>query len=126
MSEAGAALMYADDRYAGLPPGVLPRTESLADVWARLEPYWSDVLHPEVLAGGTPLVVGHGNCLRAFVMHLERLGPAEVEHLDIPTGVPMLYRLDRRHRPVTGPGGRYLDPVRAADPIRIGPALALR
>ncbi|AGL16917.1 2,3-diphosphoglycerate-dependent phosphoglycerate mutase [Actinoplanes sp. N902-109] len=120
MSAAAAAELYADPRYAGLPAAAQPRTESLADVRARLLPYWSDVLFPQLLAGGTPLVVGHGNTLRALVMYLEDIGPADVEHLDIPTAVPMRYHLDHRGRPATGPGGRYLDPVAAAEPVRIG------
>lgn len=120
MSAAAAARLYADDRYAGLPPAARPRTESLAEVRARTLPYWADVLFPEVARGGTPLVVGHGNSLRAFVMHLEGLGAAEVEGLDIPTAVPMRYRLDPHGVPRPGPGGRYLDPVGAAEPVRIG------
>jgi 2,3-bisphosphoglycerate-dependent phosphoglycerate mutase len=115
-----AAVMYADDRYADLPAEIWPRTESLADVWARMLPYWSDVLFPQVLAGETPLVVGHGSSLRAFVAYLEKLGPAEVERLDIPTAVPMRYRLDRKGDPIAEPGGRYLDPVGAREQVRVG------
>ncbi|WP_127509530.1 2,3-bisphosphoglycerate-dependent phosphoglycerate mutase [Actinoplanes solisilvae] len=121
MTDPAAALMYADERYTGLAPEVRPHTESLADVWARMLPYWSDVLFPELLAGETPLLVGHGNTLRAFVMFLEGLGPVEVERLDIPTAVPMRYRLDRRGNPIVDPGGRYLDPAGADERVRTGP-----
>jgi 2,3-bisphosphoglycerate-dependent phosphoglycerate mutase len=121
MSEDAAAAMYADARYADLAPDARPRTENLADVWARMLPYWSDVLFPQVLSGDTPLLVGHGNSLRAFVMHLEGLGPAEVERLDIPTAVPMRYRLDRLKNPLVESGGRYLDPAGAVEQVRIGP-----
>ncbi|HKN96238.1 MAG TPA: 2,3-bisphosphoglycerate-dependent phosphoglycerate mutase, partial [Pseudonocardiaceae bacterium] len=58
-----------DPRYASLGAR-LPRSESLADVQARLLPYWHDVLQPE-LAGRTVLVVSHSNALRALVKHLE-------------------------------------------------------
>ena len=122
MSAKAATVMYADDRYARLAPDVLPRTESLADVWARTVPYWFDVLVPQVRAGETPLVVGHGNSLRAFVMFLEGIAPAEVELLDIPTAVPMRYRLGRRGEALPEPGGRYLDPVGAGERVRIGPS----
>ena len=67
-------------------------------------------------------MVGHGNSLRAFVMHLEGLTPDEVERLDIPTAVPMRYRLGRDGRVVVEAGGRYLDPVGAGEQIRVGPA----
>jgi 2,3-bisphosphoglycerate-dependent phosphoglycerate mutase len=108
-----------DPRYAGLPPDARPRTESLADVQARLLPYWTDVLVPEVGAGGVPLVVAHGNTLRALVAHLDGLDDRQVTGLDIPTGVPLLYRFDDRMRPRAA---NYLDPVAAREPIRIGPA----
>jgi 2,3-bisphosphoglycerate-dependent phosphoglycerate mutase len=124
MSEDAAAAMYADQRYADLAPQARPRTESLADVLARMLPYWFDVLFPQVLSGETPLVVGHGNSLRALVMYLERLRPAEVERLDIPTAVPMRYRLDRLGNPIVEPGGRYLDSAGASEQIRIGPPQA--
>jgi 2,3-bisphosphoglycerate-dependent phosphoglycerate mutase len=125
MSEDAAAVLYADDRYADLARDARPRTESLADVWARMRPYWFDVLVPQVLCGGTPLVVGHGNSLRAFVMFLEGLGPAEVARLDIPTAVPMRYRIDRQGTAIAEPGGRYLDPVAAGEPVRVGrPAIS--
>ena len=62
-----------DRRYRLLPPDVLPATECLADVVARVLPYWHDAIVPELRAGLTPLVVGHGNSLRALVKHLEHI-----------------------------------------------------
>jgi 2,3-bisphosphoglycerate-dependent phosphoglycerate mutase len=103
----------ADPRYAGLPPALLPRTESLADVGARLLPYWYDAIVPELRAGLTVLVTAHGNSLRALVAHLDRLSPQEVLDLNIPTGMPLVYRLDAGLSP-TVRGGSYLDPDAAA------------
>ena len=102
----------ADVRYAGVPADLLPRTESLADVLARLLPYWQDAIVPDLRRGDPVLVVAHGNSLRALVTHLDRLTPADVPGLNIPTGMPLVYDLDRNLRP-TVPGGRYLDPERA-------------
>lgn len=106
------AAVAGDPRYGHLPPGCLPDGESLADVQRRLLPYWQDVLAPDTAAGRLPLVVGHGNSLRALCVILDRLAPEEVEGLNIPTGIPLLYELDRRWRPVVR-GGAYLDPVAA-------------
>jgi 2,3-bisphosphoglycerate-dependent phosphoglycerate mutase len=53
-------------------------------------------------------------------MYLEGLEPSAVERLDIPTAVPMRYRLDGWANPVTEPGGRYLDPVSAGEQVRVG------
>jgi len=99
----------ADPRYAALPADVLPGTECLADVVARMLPYWADAIVPDLRAGRTVLVVAHGNSLRAMVKHLDGLGEDEVVGLNIPTGIPLRYELDGDLRPTT-PGGRYLDP----------------
>lgn len=105
-----------DPHYAHLPPDVVPTTESLADVLARLLPYWYDDLVPDLQAGRTTLVVGHGNSLRAPIMHLDGLTPEQVQDLNLPTGIPLRYDLDQRWKP-TQPDGTFLDPVAAAERI---------
>jgi 2,3-bisphosphoglycerate-dependent phosphoglycerate mutase len=110
-----------DPRYAELAPDALPATESLFDVQARLLPYWTDTLAAEVRAGGVPLVVAHGNSLRALVMHLEGLNPQQIAAVDVPTGVPMLYQFDYALCPLPATVSRYLDPDAAAEPVRRGP-----
>jgi 2,3-bisphosphoglycerate-dependent phosphoglycerate mutase len=64
---------------------------------------------PDLRAGRTVLVTAHGNSLRALVAHLDRLSPQEILGLNIPTGMPLVYRLDAGYAP-TVRGGRYLDP----------------
>ncbi|MFE7172346.1 2,3-diphosphoglycerate-dependent phosphoglycerate mutase [Streptomyces sp. NPDC057616] len=103
-----------DARYADLPRELLPRTESLADVTARLLPYWHDAVVPDLRAGRTVLVVAHSNSLRALVAHLDRLGREELLDLNIPTGMPLRYDLDEDLVPLVR-GGRYLDPRAAAE-----------
>jgi 2,3-bisphosphoglycerate-dependent phosphoglycerate mutase len=102
-----------DPRYALLPDELLPRTECLRDVVARMLPYWYDAIIPDLAAGRTTLVVAHGNSLRALVKHLDGISEADIAELNIPTGMPLVYELDERFRPVGG--GRYLDPVAAAE-----------
>lgn len=106
------AALAGDPRYGDLPPGCIPHTESLADVERRVLPHWQDRLAADVARGRLPLVVAHGNSLRALCVILDRLTADEVEGLNIPTGVPLLYELDSRWRPVVR-GGLYLDPVAA-------------
>jgi 2,3-bisphosphoglycerate-dependent phosphoglycerate mutase len=101
-----------DPRYRGLPADRLPVGEALSDVRARVLPYWQDVLTAELRAGVVPLVVAHGNSLRALRMHLDGLSPEEIRTVNIPTGVPLRYDLDADYRPLVR-GGRYLD-LRAA------------
>jgi 2,3-bisphosphoglycerate-dependent phosphoglycerate mutase len=101
-----------DPRYVDLPAASLPAAESLADVHARLEPYWP-VLAADLRAGHPVLVVAHSNSLRALCLRLDALEEHEVEHLDLPTGVPLRYLLDPVSlRPLTR-GGDYLDPEAA-------------
>jgi len=107
LSQAG------DVRYAQLPPELMPRTECLRDVVARMLPYWYDAIVPDLALGLTVLVVAHGNSLRALVKHLDGIGDAAIAELNIPTGIPLQYELDESFRPVP-PGGRYLDPEAAA------------
>jgi len=103
----------SDPRYSLLPDELLPRTECLRDVVARMLPYWHDVIIGDLAAGRTVLVVAHGNSLRALVKHLDMVGDAEIAELNIPTGMPLVYELDGGFRPVQA-GGRYLDPEAAA------------
>ncbi len=103
-----------DPRYAVLPPEVLPRTECLADVVRRLLPYWQDVIVPDLRAGRTVLVAAHGNSLRALVKHLDAISDADIAGLNIPTGIPLVYRLDAALRPTVA-GGEYLDPSAARE-----------
>jgi 2,3-bisphosphoglycerate-dependent phosphoglycerate mutase len=101
-----------DARYAWLPPEARPATECLADVVRRLLPYWEDVIVPDLRSGRVVLVAAHGNSLRALVKHLDRISDEDIASLNIPTGIPLVYRLDESLRP-TVPGGAYLDPEAA-------------
>lgn len=101
-----------DRRYSDLPSEILPATECLKDVVMRMLPYWYDRIAPDLVQGRRPLVVAHGNSLRALVKHLDGLTDQEVVDLNIPTGIPLVYELDDSLRAV---GRRYLgDPEAAA------------
>jgi 2,3-bisphosphoglycerate-dependent phosphoglycerate mutase len=105
-----------DPRYADIPSDELPRTECLADVVARMLPYWESAVVPDLRAGKVVLLAAHGNSLRALVKHLDGISEADIAGLNIPTGIPLVYRLDDQLRP-TRPGGEYLDPETAAAAI---------
>jgi 2,3-bisphosphoglycerate-dependent phosphoglycerate mutase len=105
-----------DERYALLPPELLPRTECLKDVLNRMLPYWYDAIVPDLGSGRCVLVTAHGNSLRALVKHLDGIADDAISELNIPTGIPLVYDLDESCRP-TVPGGKYLDPQAAAQAI---------
>ncbi len=100
-----------DPRYKDLPPDLLPATECLKDVVVRMLPYWHDSIVPDLVAGHRPLVVAHGNSIRALVKHLDGIGDEEIVDLNIPTGVPLLYELDQDFTPLSS---RYLGDPEAA------------
>ena len=83
-----------DPRYANLAPDVLPATESLKEVGARMLPYWYDNIVPDLRQGRQVGVVAHGNSLRALVKHLDNVSEAEIVELNIPTAIPLVYELD--------------------------------
>ncbi len=89
-----------DPRYRGLGDADLPRTECLKDTVARVMPYWEGVIAPAVAAGQRVLVAAHGNSLRALVKYLDDVSDEEIVGLNIPTGVPLVYELDNRIRPI--------------------------
>src|SRR5450432_541442 len=103
----------ADPRYAALPPELRPSSECLKDVVERMLPYWYDAIVPDLVAQRIVLVVAHGNSLRALVKHLDQISDDAIAGLNIPTGIPLVYRLDADLKPVVR-GGAYLDPDAAA------------
>ncbi|GMR02130.1 MAG: 2,3-diphosphoglycerate-dependent phosphoglycerate mutase [Acidimicrobiia bacterium] len=84
-----------DRRYRDLAPEQLPATECLRDVVDRMLPYWYDAIVPDLRSGKRVLVVAHGNSQRALVKHLEGISDADIADLNIPTGIPAVYRLDK-------------------------------
>src|SRR3569623_1739996 len=100
-----------DPRDAGLGDQ-LPRTECLKDVIARMLPYWESDITRDLATGKTVLVTAHGNSLRALVKHLDGISDEDISGLNIPTGIPLVYKLDEDLRPIGA--GEYLDPEAAA------------
>ena len=90
------------------------RAESLADVAARLRPWWQARVEPLVAAGRTVLIVTHGSVVRAIKKELEGLGAKEISQVNIPTGVPLTYEFEcsgrQGERPRVIGAGSYLDP----------------
>ena len=101
-----------DERYAELGDHI-PKTECLKDVLDRMMPLWENEISKDLVSGKTVLVTAHGNSLRALVKHLDGISDADIAELNIPTGIPLVYRLDENFKPLVA-GGEYLDPEAAA------------
>ncbi len=102
---------FGDERYKDLGSD-LPRTECLKDVLVRMMPLWEQI-KADLSQGRTVLVTAHGNSLRALVKHLDGISDEDIAELNIPTGMPLVYKLDDKFEP-TVKGGEYLDPEAAA------------
>ena len=101
-----------DPRYRHLKPEEIPATECLKDTVARFLPYWESDIAPAIRRGERVLIAAHGNSLRALVKHLDNISEKEIVELNIPTGIPLLYELDKDLKPISK---RYLgDPEAAA------------
>ena len=95
-----------DHRYAGITP---PTGESLADARRRAAAFYDERIVPRLRAGARPLIVAHGNILRALTMRIDNAdesgggvgGVGGVEALEIPTAVPLIYTLDDNLRPLS-------------------------
>jgi len=94
-----------DPRYKDVPPDSLPACEALKNTVERVLPYWNDVIVPDVKAGKSVVVSAHGNSLRALVQYLDDMSEEEIMELNIPTGVPLVYELDEKMKPIRS---RYL------------------
>eukprot|EP01057_Protomagalhaensia_wolfi_P002296 Protomagalhaensia_wolfi_Nauph_80__2295@NODE_24_length_4807_cov_26_465604_g19_i0_p2_GENE_NODE_24_length_4807_cov_26_465604_g19_i0NODE_24_length_4807_cov_26_465604_g19_i0_p2_ORF_typecomplete_len306_score42_04His_Phos_1/PF00300_22/8_8e38_NODE_24_length_4807_cov_26_465604_g19_i035264443 len=78
--------------FASLPD--LPVGESPADVLARVQRLWTAEIVPLLKTNTTVLIVAHGTPLRCIMKLLEGLSVAEIEQTEIPSGCPLVYRLD--------------------------------
>jgi 2,3-bisphosphoglycerate-dependent phosphoglycerate mutase len=105
-----------DRRYWDLSEGDLPVTESLQDTLSRLLPYWANTVAPEIRSGKKVIIVTHGNSIRALIKYLDGISDDEIVKLDVPTGIPLVYVLDERLKPLKH---RYL-----GDPEKVRKAIA--
>lgn len=89
-----------DPRYAGLTPEELPATESLKITLDRVLPFWHSTVAPMIKSGKRVLIAAHGNSLRALVKYLDNVSEKDILELNIPTGIPLVYKLDADLKPV--------------------------
>jgi 2,3-bisphosphoglycerate-dependent phosphoglycerate mutase len=96
-----------DERYPGhlrvyknVEKKDLPLTESLKDTVARFLPYWHDTIAPGIKQGKNVIIAAHGNSLRALVKYLDNMTEEEILQLNIPTGMPLIYELDKNLKPI--------------------------
>jgi 2,3-bisphosphoglycerate-dependent phosphoglycerate mutase len=89
-----------DPRYKDLIEKELPLTECLKDTVERFLPYWHETIAPVVKSGKKVIIAAHGNSLRALVKYLDNISEEEIISLNIPTGMPLVYELDKNLKPI--------------------------
>lgn len=100
-------LEKSDERYPGFDPRYnelkedqIPTSECLKDTVERFLPYWHETIAPTIKSGKKVLIAAHGNSLRALVKYLDNISEEEIVSLNIPTGIPLVYELDKNLRPL--------------------------
>lgn len=87
--------------YKDIDSSLLPSSESLKDTINRVTPLWLNSIRSNILLNKKILIVAHGNSLRALVKYLGKLSNEEIVNLNIPTGVPLIYELDKQINPIS-------------------------
>ena len=90
----------SDLRYAKLAPAQVPLTECLKDTVDRVLPCWHERLAPAIRDGQRLLIAAHGNSIRALVKYLDGISDDDIVGLNIPNGIPLVYELDAKLRPI--------------------------
>jgi 2,3-bisphosphoglycerate-dependent phosphoglycerate mutase len=98
--ETGYSRHLDDLKYKRLRLDQIPITESLEDTLMRLLPCWQNRIAPELGKGKDILIAAHGNSLRALVKHLDGLSDGEIEKVEVPTGIPLIYELNEDLSPI--------------------------
>ena len=75
--------------------GKLPVGESLKNVIDRLKPFWGNYINYITERKGDHLIIAHSNSLRAIVKILDQLSDEKIISVNIPTGIPLVYTLDK-------------------------------
>ena len=61
----------------------------------RVIPYWTDHIAPDIQNGKQVLIVAIGTSLRGILKYIENLGEEEITKLNLPTGIPFVFEIDR-------------------------------
>lgn len=89
-----------DPRYKDMPEHEIPLTESLKNTVDRFLPFWFEHIVPPIKSGHKVLISAHGNSLRALVKHLDEISDENIPKLNIPTGIPLVYELNKDIKPI--------------------------
>ena len=99
------------ETYKDIPKEIIPDTESLKDTYERVLKYFKNEIEEKLIKKNI-LISAHGNSIRALCKYLFNLDNNQISKLEIPTGNPLLIKLDSDNKILKC---EYLDSVRAKD-----------
>lgn len=80
-----------DPKYKDIPSRLLPKGESLKEVYQRVIPYFQKEIEEKLKKGKNILLSSHHNALRAIVKYLDKINDKEIATVNIPYCIPLIY-----------------------------------
>lgn len=65
----------------------------------RTLPSWDEAIAAAIRDGQRVLTAAHGNSLRGLIKYLDGIADDDIPGLEIPTGKPLIYEMDRSLKP---------------------------
>ncbi len=97
------------ETYKNIPVEKIPDTESLKDTYDRVIKFYNKEIKNKI--NYNIIISAHGNSIRALCKHLFNLDNTEISKLEIPTGNPLLIKLENNKIYIC----KYLDKERSKD-----------
>jgi len=89
-----------DEKYSNINKDFLPSGESLKDTMKRTVEYWNEEIVPSIKKGKKIIISAHGNSLRSLISYLDNLDEEEIMNLELDTGKPVCYELNKNLKPI--------------------------
>uniref|UniRef100_A0A2K6BYQ9 Phosphoglycerate mutase n=1 Tax=Macaca nemestrina TaxID=9545 RepID=A0A2K6BYQ9_MACNE len=86
--------------FADLTEDQLPSCESLKDTIAKALRFWNEEIVPQIKEGKQVPIAAHANSPQGIVKHLEGLSEEAIMELNLPTGISIVYELDKNLKPI--------------------------
>ena len=79
----------------------IPLAESLYNTVQRVIPFYDREILPRLKRGENVLIAAHGNSLIALVKFLNGISDDEIVGVNIPTGIPLVYKFDENMKVIS-------------------------
>ena len=94
MNQSDSRHPVNDHKYKDISPDMLPSGESLNDLTNRVVPCFEEIMNKYVLNDKKVVICCHHNVIRALVKHIDQLDESQVASVEIPLGLPLVYKFN--------------------------------